>query len=47
MACSKDWQDHSPPSGVSKSTSGGWAISLSACEDNQLAADTTVRSINC
>ncbi|XP_024019883.1 metacaspase-2 [Morus notabilis] len=38
----KQWKDNSPPSGASKSTSGGLAICLSACEDHQLAADTTV-----
>ncbi|XP_076902020.1 metacaspase-1-like [Bidens hawaiensis] len=40
----KVWLDNSPPSGVYKGTSGGHAISISACEDNQLAADTSVFS---
>ncbi|XP_076954049.1 metacaspase-1-like [Bidens hawaiensis] len=40
----KVWWDNSPPSGVYKGTSGGHAISISACEDNQLAADTSVFS---
>lgn len=38
----KLWLDNRPPSGVNKGTSGGHAISISACEDNQLAADTSV-----
>ncbi|GKF93631.1 hypothetical protein Tco_0283331, partial [Tanacetum coccineum] len=32
----------SAPSGAYKGTSGGHAISISACEDNQLAADTSL-----
>ncbi|CAK9163134.1 unnamed protein product [Ilex paraguariensis] len=36
----KGWDDNSPPSGVFKGTSGGLAISFSACLDDQLAADT-------
>nr|XP_043629362.1 metacaspase-1-like isoform X2 [Erigeron canadensis] len=39
-----DWLDNNPPSGVYKGTSGGHAISISACEDNQLAADTSAFS---
>ncbi|KAA8536458.1 hypothetical protein F0562_028936 [Nyssa sinensis] len=35
------WVDNKPPSGVDKSTSGGLAISISACADNQMAADTS------
>ncbi|XP_062022365.1 metacaspase-1-like [Rosa rugosa] len=35
------WKDNSPPSGARKSTSGGLAICLSACEDDKMAADTT------
>ncbi|KAK1430265.1 hypothetical protein QVD17_12894 [Tagetes erecta] len=38
------WKDNSPPSGVYKGTRGGHAISISACEDDQLAADTTAFS---
>ncbi|XP_009615988.1 metacaspase-1-like [Nicotiana tomentosiformis] len=38
------WADNRPPSGANKSTSGGRAISLSACKDNQLAADTSAFS---
>ncbi|BFG41166.1 hypothetical protein CerSpe_274400 [Prunus speciosa] len=38
----KTWINNSPPSGVRKSTSGGLAISISACEDDKMAADTTV-----
>ena len=41
--CSKRWEDHTPCSGARKTTSGGLAICISACEDHQLAADTTVR----
>ncbi|KAK3027470.1 hypothetical protein RJ639_041076 [Escallonia herrerae] len=40
----KKWEDNAPPSGVSKGTSGGCAICFSACEDDQLAADTTAFS---
>ncbi|KAL8209540.1 hypothetical protein R6Q57_006272 [Mikania cordata] len=36
------WLDNRSPSGVYKGTSGGHAISISACEDNQLAVDTSV-----
>ncbi|XP_024162285.2 metacaspase-1 [Rosa chinensis] len=35
------WKDNSPPSGARKSTSGGLAICISACEDDKMAADTT------
>ncbi|MBA0576012.1 hypothetical protein Golob_024030 [Gossypium lobatum] len=35
------WTDNRPPSGVRKKTSGGIAYSISACEDNQVAADTS------
>ncbi|XP_023750682.1 metacaspase-1 isoform X1 [Lactuca sativa] len=38
------WIDNKPPSGVYKGTNGGHAISISACEDNQLAADTSAFS---
>ncbi|KAI3445741.1 hypothetical protein Pfo_002406 [Paulownia fortunei] len=38
------WDDNSPPSGAYKGTSGGRAISFSACEDYQLAADTSAFS---
>ncbi|XWS39740.1 hypothetical protein CRYUN_Cryun18bG0080200 [Craigia yunnanensis] len=37
----KKWKDNSPPSGVNKRTNGGLAISISACLDNQAAADTS------
>ncbi|KAJ9159120.1 hypothetical protein P3X46_024646 [Hevea brasiliensis] len=36
----KTWDDNSPPSGVKKNTSGGLAITISACRDDQMAADT-------
>nr|XP_043637676.1 metacaspase-1-like [Erigeron canadensis] len=39
-----DWLDNNPPSGFYKGTSGGHAISISACEDNQLAVDTSAYS---
>ncbi|KAK8706570.1 hypothetical protein V6N13_050131 [Hibiscus sabdariffa] len=35
------WIDNSPPSSVRKQTSGGLAYSISACEDDQVAADTS------
>ncbi|KAK8706571.1 hypothetical protein V6N13_050132 [Hibiscus sabdariffa] len=35
------WIDNSPPSGARKQTSGGLAYSISACEDDQVAADTS------
>ena len=38
-----EWEDNSAPSKARKSTSGGIAICLSACEDDKMAADTTVR----
>ena len=38
----KRWKDNRAPSGAPKHTSGGLAICISACEDNQMAADTTV-----
>ncbi|XP_028085477.1 metacaspase-1-like isoform X2 [Camellia sinensis] len=42
----KWWVDNKPTSGVRKSTDGGLAISLSACGDDQIAADTTAFSRN-
>ncbi|KAK2662959.1 hypothetical protein Ddye_001533 [Dipteronia dyeriana] len=36
----KEWEDNNPPSGARKGTDGGLAISISACEDHQEAADT-------
>ncbi|XP_022744394.1 metacaspase-1-like [Durio zibethinus] len=38
------WIDNSPPSGVRKQTSGGKAYSISACQDNQVATDTSAFS---
>ncbi|GAB2228297.1 hypothetical protein Droror1_Dr00010128 [Drosera rotundifolia] len=35
------WKNNSPPNGANKSTKGGQAICLSACQDDQLAVDTT------
>ncbi|KAL8143577.1 hypothetical protein V2J09_016609 [Rumex salicifolius] len=41
----KEWVDNSPPSGANnKGTSGGRAISFSACRDDQMAADTSAFS---
>ncbi|CAB4320139.1 unnamed protein product [Prunus armeniaca] len=37
----RTWINNLPPSGARKSTSGGLAISISACEDDKMAADTT------
>ncbi|KAA8545614.1 hypothetical protein F0562_020398 [Nyssa sinensis] len=34
------WVDNKPPSGAYKGTSGGLAICISACADDQMAADT-------
>ncbi|XP_047959340.1 metacaspase-1-like [Salvia hispanica] len=38
------WEDHRPPSGAWKGTSGGEAISFSGCDDNQTSADTAALS---
>ncbi|XVE49537.1 hypothetical protein DITRI_Ditri01bG0090600 [Diplodiscus trichospermus] len=40
----KKWIDNRPPSGARKQTSGGKAYCISACEDDQVAADTSVRN---
>ncbi|KAJ8624983.1 hypothetical protein MRB53_033513 [Persea americana] len=40
------WEDHSPPSGVYKGTSGGLAVSFSGCDDHQTSADTLALSGN-
>ncbi|KAI8554847.1 hypothetical protein RHMOL_Rhmol05G0128700 [Rhododendron molle] len=37
----KRWVNNKPPSGASKSTNGGLAVSLSACANDQMAADTS------
>ncbi|KAL4036684.1 hypothetical protein IC575_000248 [Cucumis melo] len=37
-----EWLDNRPPSGARKETSGGLAISMSACGDDQFAADTSI-----
>ncbi|XP_073110217.1 metacaspase-1 isoform X2 [Elaeis guineensis] len=34
------WEDHRPPSGVYKGTSGGLAVLISGCDDHQTSADT-------
>uniref|UniRef100_A0A0D6QYL0 Uncharacterized protein n=1 Tax=Araucaria cunninghamii TaxID=56994 RepID=A0A0D6QYL0_ARACU len=38
------WEDHRPRTGVWKGTSGGEAISISGCDDNQTSADTSALS---
>ncbi|XP_072972597.1 metacaspase-1-like isoform X1 [Typha angustifolia] len=35
------WEDHSPPTGEYKGTSGGLAILISGCDDHQTSADTS------
>ncbi|KAK9071721.1 hypothetical protein SSX86_008150 [Deinandra increscens subsp. villosa] len=48
--CTVDFRtaDNRSPSGVYKGTSGKYVISISGCEDNQLAADTSAsRSSSC
>ncbi|XP_050210260.1 metacaspase-1-like [Mercurialis annua] len=40
----KKWKNNSPPNGSRKHTNGGLAICISACEDSQMAADTTAVS---
>ncbi|KAG6571674.1 Metacaspase-1, partial [Cucurbita argyrosperma subsp. sororia] len=39
-----EWVDNRPPSGAWKATSGGLAICLSACGDDEFAADTSILS---
>ncbi|PPS07506.1 hypothetical protein GOBAR_AA13157 [Gossypium barbadense] len=41
MSEEKKWVNNSPPSGAEKRTSGGLAISISACLDHQAAADSS------
>ncbi|XAR53462.1 hypothetical protein NMG60_11022025 [Bertholletia excelsa] len=41
---SRQWKSNKPPSGVSKSTSGGLAICLGACADNEYAVDANALS---
>ncbi|CAA3017270.1 metacaspase-1-like [Olea europaea var. sylvestris] len=38
------WEDHRPPSGAWKGTSGGEVISFSGCDDDQTSADTAALS---
>ncbi|KAG7976420.1 hypothetical protein I3843_06G147700 [Carya illinoinensis] len=40
----KVWKDNKPPSKAAKGTSGGLAICLSACGDDQMASDTNALS---
>lgn len=37
----KNWIDNHPPSGTEKGTRGGFAVCISACQDDKLAADTS------
>lgn len=39
------WEDHGRWSSVYKGTSGGLAVSISACDDHQTSSDTTVSVI--
>ncbi|KAF8377320.1 hypothetical protein HHK36_030695 [Tetracentron sinense] len=39
-----EWESHEPKSGANKGTSGGLAISFSACEDDQTSNDTDALS---
>ncbi|KAL1533058.1 Metacaspase-1 [Salvia divinorum] len=41
---SYSWEDHRPPSGARKGTSGGDAISFSGCDDDQTSTDTDALS---
>ena len=47
-ACRRTWDDNRPRAKdpLPKDTNGGLAICLSACNDNQMAADTTVRVLD-
>lgn len=38
------WEDHGHQSPIYKGTSGGLALSFSACDDHQVSVDTTVRN---
>lgn len=38
------WEDHRPPTGTWKGTSGGEAFSFSGCDDDQTSADTSALS---
>ncbi|GER50850.1 metacaspase 1 [Striga asiatica] len=38
------WEDHRPPTGTWKGTSGGEVISFSGCDDDQTSADTSALS---
>ncbi|KAL5716798.1 hypothetical protein ACHQM5_009918 [Ranunculus cassubicifolius] len=40
------WDDHTPRSGAYKGTSGGLALSFSACDDHQTSVDTSALSGN-
>lgn len=42
----RKWEDNKAPSGAEKGTSGGLAICISACEDDQVASDTTAFTSN-
>ncbi|ERN14650.1 metacaspase-1 isoform X1 [Amborella trichopoda] len=38
------WENHNPPSGAYKGTSGGEAVSFSGCDDHQKSSDTSALS---
>ncbi|KAL2477471.1 Metacaspase-1 [Forsythia ovata] len=40
------WEDHGSQSAIYKGTNGGLAVSISACDDNQVSEDTTALSGN-
>ncbi|KAL0384463.1 UNVERIFIED_CONTAM: Metacaspase-2 [Sesamum radiatum] len=40
------WENHGRQSAIYKGTSGGLAVSLSACDDHQVSVDTTALSGN-
>ncbi|GLT26063.1 hypothetical protein SLA2020_011500 [Shorea laevis] len=40
------WDNNKPPSGAYKGTNGGLAICISACEDDQMASDTSAFESN-
>lgn len=40
------WEDQGRHSPIYKGTSGGVAVSISACDDHQVSVDTTVRKLS-
>ncbi|XP_050210265.1 metacaspase-1-like [Mercurialis annua] len=41
FSANEKWADNNPPSGIYKGTSGGLAICISACRDDQLVVDSS------